>query len=279
MEEFKVLQRAIWAAGDYATLSEHIRDVGELIVERTGVEAGTRVLDVACGTGNAAIPAARTGADVTGLDLTPDLLDGGRKKAAAEGVEVEWVEGDAEDLPFEDDSFDYVLSTFGHMFAPRHRRTADEMTRVCRSSGVIGICCWTPEGVTGDIFRSVGTYMPPPPDFASPPLLWGTEDYVRAMFGAVASDFEFERHAARIDWDSVDGWADYFTERFGPLVTAKEMLGDRFSDLRAELVDIWERWNDVRKRSPRATAGVSALCDPAVTRRRRARRRAVAVRG
>jgi SAM-dependent methyltransferase len=244
MEEFKVRQRAMWAAGDYATLSEHIKDVGELVVERAGVEPDMQVLDVACGTGNAAIPAARAGADVTGLDLVSELLEGGRKKAAVEGLEIEWVEGDAEDMPFEDDSFDRVLSTFGHMFAPRHERTADEMARVCKQGGVVGICCWTPEGVTGDILGAVGRYMPPPPDFASPPLLWGTDDHVRAMFDSVATDFEFERHSTTIDWESVDGWADYFTPRFGPLVTAKQMLGERFDDLRSDLVGVWEEWNE-----------------------------------
>ena len=140
MDEFKQRQRAMWAAGDYATLSEYIRHVGEHLVDSAGVESGSRVLDVACGTGNAAIPAARAGAEVTGLDITAELLEGGRRKAAEAGVEVDWVEGDAEDLPFTDDSFDYVFSTFGHMFAPRHRQTADEMTRVCRRGGLTGIC-------------------------------------------------------------------------------------------------------------------------------------------
>lgn len=244
MDEFKERQRAMWAAGDYATLSEYIRDVGEFIVERTEVNADMRVLDVACGTGNAALPAARAGADVTGLDLVPELLEGGRTKAAAAGVEIEWVEGDAEALPFEDDAFDRVFSTFGHMFAPRHRRTADEMARVCRQSGVIAICCWTPEGTVGDVFRVSGSYMPPPPDFASPPILWGTEDHVREMFGSVATDFEFERRSTTIEWESIDGFADFFMDRFGPLVTARQMLGERFGELRAEIVAIWADNNE-----------------------------------
>jgi SAM-dependent methyltransferase len=130
VEEFEQAQRAMWDAGDYCALSPYIADVGERLVARAGAEAGMRVLDVACGTGNAAIPAARAGATVTGLDLVPKLLEGGRDKAAAAGVEVDWVEGDAEALPFEDRSFDRVFSTFGHMFAPRHQRTADEMARV-----------------------------------------------------------------------------------------------------------------------------------------------------
>ena len=243
MEEFKVRQRAMWAAGDYGTLSEYITDVGEAVVERAGVEAGTRVLDVACGTGNAAIPAARAGADVTALDLVPELLEGGRAKAAAAGVEIEWVEGDAENLPFEDGAFDRVFSTAGHMFAPRHKRTADEMARVCRAGGVVAICCWTPEGAAGEVLRASGPYMPPPPDFASPPILWGTEDHVREMF-ASATDFEFERRSTMIEYESIEGFADFFMDRFGPMVTARQMLGERFVDLRSDIVAIWTKWNE-----------------------------------
>jgi ubiquinone/menaquinone biosynthesis C-methylase UbiE len=243
MEELKERQRAMWAAGDYATLSEYIAEVGELVVTRAGVDRGMRVLDVACGTGNAALPAARRGAHVTGLDLVPELLEGGRKKATAERLDIEWVEGDAEELPFEDGVFDRVLSTFGHMFAPRHRRTADEMTRVCSKGGTIGICCWTPEGSVGDVFRASASYMPPPPDFASPAILWGSEEHVREMFGT-ALDFEFERHSATIEWESVEGFADFFMDRFGPLVTARAMLGDRFSELRREILEIWAEWNE-----------------------------------
>jgi SAM-dependent methyltransferase len=243
VDEFKQRQRAMWAAGDYATLSEHIRDVGEHVVSHVGVEPGMPVLDVACGTGNAAIPAARAGAAVTGLDLVPELLEGARGKAAEAGVEIEWVEGDAEELPFEDGAFERVFSTFGHMFAPRHRETAGEMTRVCSKGGVIGICCWTPEGVTGDLFGAMGPYLPPPPDYASFPLLWGTEEHVRAMFPQ-AQGFEFERRSATVEWSSVEDWADYFTSRFGPFVAAQQLLGDRFAELRARVVEVWARWNE-----------------------------------
>jgi SAM-dependent methyltransferase len=243
MDEFKARQRAMWAAGDYATLSEHIRDVGEHVVGRAGVAADMRVLDVACGTGNAAIPAARAGADVTGLDLAPELLEGAARKAAEAGVQIEWVEGDAESMPFDDASFDRVFSTFGHMFAPRHVQTADEMARVCRDGGTVAICCWTPEGSVGDLLRASSSYMPPPPDFASPPILWGTEDHVMAMF-STASDFDFERRRTTIRWESVEGFADYFMDRFGPMVTARQMLGQRFAELRAEITEIWARWND-----------------------------------
>jgi ubiquinone/menaquinone biosynthesis C-methylase UbiE len=243
LDDFKTRQRAMWAAGDYATLSEHVTDIGVRVVERVGVAPGSDVLDVACGAGNAAIPAAQAGADVTGLDLVPELLAAGADRAAKTGVEITWVEGDAEALPFEEGSFDRVFSTIGHMFAPRHRQTADEMARVCRKGGVIGICCWTPEGSVGEVFRSVGSYMPPPPEYASPPVLWGTEEHVRAMFPS-AGTFEFERHSATVAWESAEGFADYFLNRFGPLIAAKEMLGDRFGELRAEILETWARWNE-----------------------------------
>jgi SAM-dependent methyltransferase len=244
LDEFKTRQRATWDAGEYALLSEHIADVGELVVARADIEPGTTVLDVACGAGNATIPAARTGARVTGLDLTPKLLEHGRQKAEEEGLEIEWVEGDAEDLPFPDQSFDRVLSTFGHMFAPRHRLTADEMVRVCRPGGTIATATWTPEGIFGPMSAAAAPYMPPPPDYASPPALWGTEEHVRELFGPVATGFEFERHVNRIEWESLEGWADYFMERFPPLVTAQAMLGDRFQELRDRIVEIWRDRNE-----------------------------------
>lgn len=251
MEEFKLVQRAIWSAGDYAALSEYIADVGERVVKRAGVDADMRVLDVACGTGNAAMPAARAGARVTGLDLVPELLEAGREKAAAAGVEIEWVEGDAEELPFEDGAFDRVFSTFGHMFAPRHQRVADEMMRVCRQGGAIATCTWTPEGTVGDVFRASASYVPPPPDFASPPILWGSEAHVREMFGAAATAFEFERHVTTIEWESVEGFADFFMERFGPLVTARNMLGERFGELREQIMAIWAEANEAENGSLR----------------------------
>jgi len=244
MDEFKERQREMWAAGDYATLAEHIADVGEHVVARTGIEAGMRVLDVACGTGNAALPAARAGAHVVGLDFTPELLDAGRAKADTAGVEIEWVEGDAESIPFGEAAFDRVYSTFGHMFAPRHRQTADELVRVCRKEGVIGLCSWTADGTAGDVFRAAAAYLPPPPEYASPPILWGDEDYVREIFGPVTEDIELERRVTTIEWDSVESFGDYFMDRFGPLVTAKAMLGDRFSELRADLLGIWADRNE-----------------------------------
>lgn len=243
LDEFKTRQRAVWDAGDYGTLSELIADVGELVAGRARIEPGMRVLDVACGAGNASLPAARAGARVTALDLVPKLLDRGRAKAAAAGVEIEWVEGDAEQLPFGDGSFDRVLSTFGHMFAPRHQRVADEMARVCREGGEIVTATWTPEGVAGRVFAAGAAYQPPPPDYASPPILWGTEEHAHALFPS-AREFEFERHVNWIEWDSLEGWADYFLDRFGPMVTARAMLGERFGELRDQIVAVWRDANE-----------------------------------
>jgi ubiquinone/menaquinone biosynthesis C-methylase UbiE len=243
-DDFKTRQRAMWDAGDYAALSQHIADVGELAVDRAAIEPGMAVLDVACGTGNAARPAARAGARVTGLDLVPTLLEQGRAKARAEGLQIDWVEGDAEQLPFEDGGFDRVLSTFGHMFAPRHERTAAEMARVCRRDGAVVTATWTPEGVAGRIFKASAAYMPPPPDYAAPPILWGTEDHVRELFGHAAKAFKFERHVNRIEWESVDAFAEYFMNRFPPMVTAAAMLGDRFGELREQVVAVWREANE-----------------------------------
>ena len=244
LDEFKTRQRAVWDAGEYAELSRHIADIGERVVARAGVERGMTVLDVACGSGNAALPAARAGTRVTGLDLVPKLLEQGRAKAAAEGLELEWLEGDAEELPFADDSFDRVLSTVGHMFAPRHQRVADEMARVCRPGGAIVTATWTPEGTVGAVFAASASYLPPPPDYASPPILWGREEHVREMFASAATGFEFERHVNWIQWDSVEGFADYFMDRFGPLVTARAMLGERFGELRERILEIWRDANE-----------------------------------
>ena len=210
-------------------MAEKILEVGEVCVERAGVEPGMEVLDVACGTGNATIPAARAGARVTGIDFSDALLAVARERAADAMVEVDWVEGDAQDLPFEDGSFDRVISTFGHMFAPDHERTAAEMKRVCR--GRIGICCWSPNGAVGRMFRTIAELVPPPPGSASP-LLWGTEEHVRELLG----DGEFDR--GEVEWreESPEAFADFMLESFGPMINAREVLGERAPELRTAFV-------------------------------------------
>lgn len=238
MEELKERQRAMWGMGDYAAVADKIAASGEVVVARAGLEPGMEVLDVACGTGNATIPAARAGARVTALDLSPALLEIARERAADAGVEIDWVEGDAEKLPFPDAGFDRVLSTFGHMFAPDHRRVADEMRRVCRPGGAIAICCWTPEGAIGRMYRMVAEFVPPPPDTA-PPALWGTEQHVRELLG----EGEFERH--EVEWrdESVSSYTDFMLGSFGPLIGAQAALGERRGELRDAYIRYLEQEN------------------------------------
>jgi SAM-dependent methyltransferase len=218
--------KTMWGCGNYAAVAERISEVGELVVERSGLEPGMELLDVACGSGNATIPAARAGARVTGLDFSPDLLSIARERAADAMVEVDWAEGDAQELPFDDASFDRVISTFGHMFAPDHQRTGAEMRRVCRPGGTIAVACWTPEGSIARMFRTIAELVPPPPG-GEPPILWGTEAHVRELLG----DGEFERHEVEWSDDSVESYARFMLESFGPLLNAREVLGEREGEL------------------------------------------------
>jgi SAM-dependent methyltransferase len=218
--------KTMWGSGNYAAVAERISEVGQLVVERSGLEPGMDLLDVACGSGNATIPAARAGARVTGLDFSPDLLAIARERAADAMVEVDWVEGDAQELPFDDASFDRVISTFGHMFAPDHQRTGEEIRRVCRPGGTIAVACWTPEGSIARMFRTIAELVPPPPG-GEPPILWGTEAHIRELLG----DGEFERHGVEWSDDSVESYARFMLESFGPLLNARELLGEREGEL------------------------------------------------
>jgi ubiquinone/menaquinone biosynthesis C-methylase UbiE len=229
----------MWGSGNYAAVADKISAVGEHVVEAVGLEPGMEALDVACGSGNATIPAARAGARVTGADFSSALLAIARERAADAMVEIEWVEADAQAMPFEDASFDRVISTFGHMFAPDHERTAAEMRRVCRPDAVIGVCCWTPEGAIGRMFGMVAQLVPPPPGGASP-LLWGTEEHVRELLG---SDATFERR--EVEWcdPTVESYADFMLQSFGPLLNASEVLGERGDELRAGYIAYLEEEN------------------------------------
>jgi ubiquinone/menaquinone biosynthesis C-methylase UbiE len=231
--------RTMWGSGNYAAVADKISAVGEHVVEAAGLEPGMEVLDVACGSGNATIPAARAGARVTGVDFSPDLLAIARERAADAMVEIEWVEADVEQLPFADASFDRVISTFGHIFAPDHERTAAEMKRVCREGGAIGVCCWSPEGAIGRMFGIVAQLVPPPPGGQSP-LLWGTEEHVRELLG---DEVTFERR--EVEWRdaSVESYADFMLESFGPLLNAQETLGERAGELRAAYISYLEQEN------------------------------------
>ena len=179
-------QKMMWAAGNYPEVARRIESVAEVLVERVGAAPGLEMLDVATGSGNVAIPAAQAGASVTGLDLTPELLEAARRRAVKAGVDVRWIEGDAEELPFESDSFDRVTSCFGVMFAPRHEQAASELARVARPGATIAVTAWTPEGLNGQMFKTVGSYMPAPPPELKPPVMWGEEEHVRSLMNTAA---------------------------------------------------------------------------------------------
>lgn len=220
--------RSMWASGDYPRLAaELVAPLGPVLVEAAGIGAGDRVLDVASGTGNAAIPAAQKGAAVTASDLTPELLEAGRALAAQTGVQLDWREADAHALPFADNDFDVVMSCIGVMFAPYHQRAADELLRVCRPGGTIGLLNWTPEGHIGRLFATMKPYMPPPPPGASPPPLWGREEHVRELFGDRVTDVVAERRTLPVT-HFADGaqFRDYFKAVYGPTIAAYRNLGD-----------------------------------------------------
>jgi SAM-dependent methyltransferase len=239
VEQFKDRARTMWAAGKFDEIAKAVLGVAQTVIAEADISAGTAVLDVACGTGAATIPAALAGANCTGLDLVPDLLDQARRNAAAAGVEIDWIEGDAEALPFDDGSFERVLSTFGVMFAPRHEVAASELARVCAPGGVIVLASWTPEGMVGQMFRMIGSRMPPPPSYASPPPLWGNEQHMRELLEPHGCEVSCERKMAMFEGDT-DTVVARMEKYFGPWKMAQAALGDEWPALRAELYDLYD---------------------------------------
>jgi ubiquinone/menaquinone biosynthesis C-methylase UbiE len=226
----KARLRAIWALGDYPALADEIiPDLGTVLVSACGVRPGDKVLDVAAGSGNAAIPAARAGAHVVASDLSPELLAAGRARAAARGVQLEWREADAEALPFADGEFDVVMSCLGVMFAPNHQASAGELVRVCRPGGTIGLLSWTPEGFIGQMLATMKPYAPPPPPGAQPPPLWGREEHVRALLGDQVTGVSARRQMLRVGkFETPLAFRDYFKARYGPVIAAyRAIAGDR----------------------------------------------------
>lgn len=223
LQVIKGRQQVTWSAGDYARIGNTILLTAELLCEAVDLHSGQLVLDVASGTGNAALAAARRFCDVIATDYVPELLEQARLRAEADGLPIGIQEADAEQLPFADASFDVVLSTFGAMFAPDHEQVARELLRVCRPGGKIGMTNWTPEGFLGDFFRTMGQHVPPPAGVRSP-MLWGSETYLRQLFGDGVSElavtrrmFVFRQHSAR-------AWIDYFRTYYGPTLKAFDAL-------------------------------------------------------
>ena len=242
----KSAHRAMWALGDYpAVASEVIPGLGADLVQACDVRRGMRVLDVAAGPGNAAIPAALTGASVVASDLTPELLEAGCVQAARQGAELEWRQADAEALPFADGEFDVVLSCVGVMFAPHHQASADELVRVCRPGGTIGVISWTPQGFVGEMLTAMKPYLAPPRPGAQPSPLWGQEEHVSALFGGRVTDLAMRRQTTRVDcFATPEDFRDRFKTCYGPTVSAYQAIAEdpeRVAALDHALADLARR--------------------------------------
>ncbi len=219
----------MWALGDYHRFATHtVWGFGPVLVQACGVSAGQRVLDVAAGSGNVAIRAAEAGARVVASDLTPENFEGGRREAHARGVELEWVEADAESLPFRDGEFDVVTSSVGAIFAPDHQAVADELVRVCRPGGTIGMINFIPEGLAAEFFELFARYAPPPPPGALPPTLWGSEAHVRELFGDRLASLDLTRRQnVETSPGDPDAYCEFFKETFGPVVALYASLAEQ----------------------------------------------------
>jgi SAM-dependent methyltransferase len=245
--ELEAKHRKLWALGNYgAVAADLVAPLGPALVAAAKIGAGDRVLDVAAGTGNVAIPAAATGATVVASDLCPELLEIGRRLAAEGGVTLDWREGNAEALPFGDGEFDAVLSCIGVMFAPHHQQAANELVRVCRPGGTIGVISWTPEGYIGQLFATMKPYVPAPPPGVSSPPLWGNEDHVRTLLGDRVTDMVTERRTLTVD-RFADGasFRDYFKANYGPTISAYRGIVDdpeRVAALDADLAALGDRF-------------------------------------
>ncbi|MEH1128311.1 class I SAM-dependent methyltransferase [Micromonospora sp. CPCC 206061] len=246
-EAIKKNQRAGWETGDYPRVGNTLQIIAELLVEAVDIHAGERVLDVACGQGNAAIAAARRFAEATGVDYAANLLAQGRERAAAEHLPVTFEEGDAEKLPFDDESFDAVVSTVGVMFAPDHQRAADELVRVTVPGGRIGLACWTPGGMVGQMFKTVSGWAPPPAG-VRPPTLWGTPEHLRELFGDRVEWTGLNRRDYVFRYRSPEHYSEWFRRFYGPITRLSGSLSeadlDRFADDLAGVARQYNRADD-----------------------------------
>lgn len=246
-QELKTRHRAMWTSGDYPTMVEtFLLPLGPTLVEAARIEEGDRVLDVASGTGNAAIPAAQRGATVVASDLTPRLLEAGEERAQSMGLKLEWVEADAENLPFPAEDFDVVMSSIGVMFAPHHQAAADELVRVCRPGGRIALLSWTPEGMLGDLFSTMKPFAPPPPPGASPPPLWGSEEHLEELFGSRVEFSSLERRVLEITaFEDPVEYREHFKNYYGPTIAAyaNARSDGREEELDEALAAFCHKWN------------------------------------
>ena len=252
MSELKELAKFIWAQGDYPEVATRIASAADALVDACGIGAGTTVLDVAAGNGNVAVAAAKRGARVIASDITPELVAAGRERSEREGLDIEWREADAEELPFEDDQFDVVTSCFGAIFAPRAERTAGELVRVAKPGGKVGFTAWSMEGFQGQVFKVAAQYMPPQPEGVDSPLSWGVEATARERFGKYASAVEVQTGTVHWEFDSVDEWEEWSETKVPPIVVAKQMLPDEvFKKMREESVAVAQRFNQAEDGSMR----------------------------
>lgn len=251
----KQKHRAMWASGDYPALAdEMLLELGAILVEACGVRSRHRVLDVAAGSGNAAIPAAMMGAKVVALDLTPELFEAGRREAGNRGVSLEWKEADAEALPFDDAAFDVVMSCLGAMFAPRHQAAADEILRVCKPGGNIGLLNWTPEGFVGRMFATMKPFAPPPPPGAQPAPLWGSEEHVRELLGDRVTDVTVRKQALAVrSFHQPGDFVRYFKSHYGPTIAVYKYIGadaDKVGELDQALTELADSFGDAHGDTP-----------------------------
>jgi ubiquinone/menaquinone biosynthesis C-methylase UbiE len=261
--DIKQRQQATWASGDFAVIGTTLQIVGETLAEAADIRAGERVLDVAAGNGNATLAAARRFAEVTSTDYVPALLDKGRARAEAEGLQVDFRVADAENLPFEDGSFDAVLSTFGAMFTPDHTRPAREMLRVVRSGGRIGLANWTPEGFIGQLFKVIGNYIPAPVGLKSP-ALWGTEPHIVELFGPKAAKIRTVRRNFNFRYRSAAHWIQIFRDFYGPTHKAFAALNPAGQDALAK--DITALLNRCNTAGPASLVVPSEYLEVVITR-------------
>ncbi len=244
--EFDALKnrlKGMWSAGDFSEVAKHIETTAEAFVNRLDIQPGMKVLDVACGSGNLAIVAAQKGADVTGIDIADNLIEAAKKRAADKGLNIRFEQGDAEALPYDDNSFDVVMTMFGAMFAPRPDVTASELVRVCKPGGMIAMANWTPTGFAGQMFKLAGKYVEPPD--MPPPVLWGVPETVAERFGERVSDLKMTPVMAEFDYEeSPAGVVELFRAYFGPTIMAfKAIAPENHESYRSDLESLWAEHN------------------------------------